>query len=82
MEPFSIPQHPSIADANKDTRLYEKSNFTGTSYLIPKGHTKRFLGRPPGSTTVVIIGHDRSADVDGKSALYGKASDWDVKVIP
>lgn len=79
---FSIPQSPSIAEAVRDTKLYTRSDLTGTSYAVSAGATKRHIGSPAGDSTVVIIGHDRSPDVAGKSALYGRAADWKVQVSP
>lgn len=82
MDAFSIPQAPSLATAVRATKLYTKSDLTGTSYPIPEGHTKRHIGNPAGDKTVVIVGHDRSPDVEGKSALYGRAADWNVRETP
>lgn len=84
---FSIPQYNSIAVAIRDTTLYESfdsatGKFSGSVVTVPKGHTKRFLGNPPGSTTAVYIGNDMSPDVPGKSALLGRRADWDDKVVP
>lgn len=82
MEAFSIPQAPSIAEAVRDTKLFTRSDLTGSSYPVKAGDTKRLIGNPAGDQTVLIIGHDRSPDVAGKSALYGRAADWRVQVSP
>jgi hypothetical protein len=82
LEAFSIPQNPSIATSIKATKLYATSDLKGTAEDIPAGHTKRYIGHPAGKKDVAIIGHDRSADVDGKSALYGRAADWHIRETP
>jgi hypothetical protein len=82
LDDFSIFEHPSIAEAVRATKLWTKSNLTGTSYDIPAGHTKRAIGNPKGDKTVLIIGHDRSPEIPGKSGLFGKAADWRVTELP
>lgn len=83
MEAFSIPQHPSIAEAKVDAGLWTSSSLTGApDVVVKKGDTKRLIGNPKGVPTTLIIGHDRDATADGKSALYGKAVEWTVAVIP
>lgn len=84
---FSIPQYNSIAEAIKDTVLYESydtssGKFSGAVVTVPKGHTKRYLGNPPGSAAASYIGNDLSPETPGKSALLGKSADWDIKVVP
>lgn len=82
-KPFSIPQQPSMAES-KGAKLYTNASFTGTSYAIPAGDTKRFIGYvgDVDDPTALIIGHDRDASVPGKSALYGRPREWARMVIP
>lgn len=80
MDAFGIPQSPGIATAKVNTKLYAKSDLSGVGYAIPEGHTKRWIGTV--GKEIVVIGHDRSPEVEGKSALYGKADDWYTRETP
>lgn len=80
MEAFGAPQHPSTATAKRATKLWTRSDRTGTSYDIPAGHTKRYSGGPVDGSLVIV--HDRDNTVEGKTNLFGNPPDWDIKVIP
>lgn len=84
MKAFGTYQSPSIATTIRETRLYtevsDSGQLSGTSYVIPKGHTKRAIAPGPGSTVMIV--HDRDSAVEGKSVLFGKAADWNVRISP
>lgn len=84
LKAIAVYQYPSIATSRVATKLYSECSEAGVlggkSYDIPAGHTKRAIG--PVTDKVARIAHDRDDAVDGKSGLYGRTADWNIRESP
>jgi hypothetical protein len=75
MESFSIPQEPSVLTVKAGATLYMTSALKADAknVKLTTARVVRYIGKA--SSTVLIVGHDRSPDITGKSAMFVKASD-------
>lgn len=74
MDSFSIPEVPSVLTVKAGATLYTTSALKADpkNVTVRANYTVRYIGKVG---SVLIVGHDRSPDITGKSALFVRASD-------
>ncbi len=75
MKSFPIPEVPSVVTVRKGATLFTESDLGADpkNVTLPTDRVVRYIGKA--SDTVFIVGHDRSPEVTGKSAVFARAAD-------